>query len=650
MKNQAFIPIVLALFFSFALQAKEVETTSPDKKIKLTVDVQETVSMRVHAGTEVLFEINNVYLDTDKGRIPVANPQIGKVKRASVDRMVTPEIKEKQAQIPEKYNELLLEFKDKSKLQFRVYNDGVAYRFITNKGGELIVKNEYAQFIFDKNSELTYQQDRSMNSDYEASYVKKNIHSLPEDCMGNFPALVQTPSSKSILFLESNLEDYPCMWLKKEGDHLSAHYWNYPKVYNVKGDSKSRKRITESEDYIAKTKGTRDFPWRVFAISEQDTDLLKNQLVYLLAPECRIEDPSWVKPGWVTFDWWARRSLYNVDFKSGVNTATAKYMIDFAANFNVRYFLFDDGWTYKEDLTKTIDGLNIEEVVRYATNKNVDVMLWVTYALLDEQMETALDQFQKWGIKGIKIDFMNRSDQEVVDFYWRAAEETAKRKMVIDYHGAYRPDGLRRAYPNVLTREALIEFEYSGGTDKDNPDHHCTLPFIRNVAGPMDYIPGTMNNGTKKDFRSNHDRPMGQGTRAHSMAMAVITESPMQMLPDAQADYYKEEECTRFLTRIPVEWDEIVPLKGKVGDYVALARCNANEWYVAAITDWTPRMMDLTFDFLEEGKEYQMELFKDGINADLRAVDYKKEVRKVKKGDLIQLSMASGGGWVARIY
>lgn len=651
MRMKGALVAVFSLLISFTIMAKEVETLSPDKSIKLKVNVNEYVSMQVFSGTDLLFEVKDIHMDTDRGFIPARNAKIRSVKRSSADRIIVPEIKEKFSKIPEKYNEALITFKDKSRLQFRVYNDGVVYRFLTDLGGDMIINDEHAEFVFDKSSVLTFQQDSSMNSDYEAPYVVKDISSLEDGKTGNLPALLQTPSAVNVLFLESDTEDYPCMWIGKGQENLEAHFWNYPKVYNsIRGNSKDRRKILECEDYIAKTAGTRSFPWRIFAIGRQETDLLTNQLVYLLAPECKIEDPSWVKPGWVTFDWWARRGLYNVDFKAGINTETAKYMIDFAAGFGIRYFLFDDGWTYQEDLTRTIDGLDMPEVVRYATSKGVDVMLWVTYDLFDSQMDEALQKFDEWGIKGLKIDFMNRSDQEVVNFYWRAAEQTAKYKMVLDFHGAYRPDGLRRAYPNVLTREALVEFEQNGGTYKDNPDHHCTLPFIRNVAGPMDYIPGTMNNATKRNFRFNHDTPMGQGTRAHSIAMAVITESPMQMLPDPQSDYYREEECTRFLTQIPVEWDETVPLKGKIGDYVALARRNGDIWYAAAITDWTPRDMELTFDFLDEGKEYTIEIIKDGINADIRAIDYKKEIKKIRKGDRFPLSMVSGGGWVAKIY
>ena len=316
----------------------------------------------------------------------------------------------------------------------------------------------------------------------------------------------------------------------------------------------------------------------------------------------------------------------------------------------MQYYLFDLGWAYKNSLIKTTPKLDMDEVMRYAQEKGVGIMLWVASALLDEQMEIAMDQFEKWGIKGLKIDFIDRSDQDVSRFCWRVAEEAAKRKMILNFHGIYIPDGIRRAYPNVLTREALMEFEYNGFSDFVTPDHDCTLPFIRNVAGPQDYIPGTMMNATKKNFRQNNDTPMSQGTRVHSMAMAVISESPMQMLPDAPTLYYEEEECGRFLTRIPVEWDETKPLQGKVGDYVAIARRNGDEWYVGAITDWTPRKLILDFDFLDAGKNYTIELFRDGPNASKMAVDYVKEIGNVQKGKRMEIDMAPGGGWLARIY
>ncbi len=650
MKNKIYLFIFLFCLSSIYVKASEIKVLSPDKKMTLSVLVDKGVSLKLLSGEKELMNATNIQLNTDKGFLPAPGSKVSNVKRATVNKVVKPEIKEKKAEIPEVYNEVTVEFKDKTKLQFRLYNNGLSYRYLLSLPGEIIIKEDLADFSFDKNSKLTFQKDtKGNNSDYESPYVTAMIDTLKNNDMGNLPALVRNPDGKCILFLEADTKDYPCMWIKKTGNGLSSHFWNYPAEYNPKGNFKNRRVVTKSKDYIAKTTGTRSFPWKIFAVANNDTDLLENQLVYLMGEECKIQDPSWIKPGWVTFDWWARRGLYNVDFKAGINTATAKYMIDFAAEFGIRYFLFDDGWTYKEDLTRTIDGLDIKEVVKYADSKKVDVMLWVTYDHIDSQMDAALTKFEEWGIKGIKIDFINRSDQEAVDFYWKAAEQCAKHKMVIDFHGAYRPDGLRRAYPNVLTREALIEFEYNGGTNFDDPVHHCTLPFIRNVAGPMDYIPGTMINATKKAFRMSGDTPMGQGTRAHSIALAVITESPMQMLSDAQSDYYKERECTEFLTKIPVEWDQIVPLNGKVGEYVSMARKNGDNWYVATITNWSPRKQTLNFDFLDDNQTYTMEIIKDGLNSDIRAIDYKKEVRKIKKGDTIEVDLAPGGGWVASI-
>ncbi|MDR2038944.1 MAG: glycoside hydrolase family 97 protein [Bacteroidales bacterium] len=649
--KKTFVILLLAMFGITGVNASVTKILSPDGQLELQVIVEKGVSVRLFSEKAEVFSIEDIRLDTDKGIIPAENPRIRKIRKNSVNNIIKPVIKEKRAEIPEQYNETTIEFRDNSKLQFRLYNDGLAYRFILDLPGTIRINSDQADFVFDGNALITYQKDNNNpNSDYEKPYITTAINRMEANDMGNLPALVKNGAGKFVLFLEAGSKDYPVMWVKKTSGGLSSHYWGVPSGYNDKGNSYGRKRTTGNKDYIAETKASRNFPWKVFAFAEKETDLLTNQLVYLLGEECKIDDTSWIKPGWVTFDWWSRRGIYGVDFKAGVNTETAKYMVDFAHEFGIRYFLFDDGWTYKEDLTQAVPGLDIAEVVRYAGSKNVDVMLWVTYALFDDQMEKALEQFQKWGIKGIKIDFINRSDQEAVNFYWKAAEECARYKMAIDIHGAYRPDGLRRAYPNVLTREALIEFEYNGGRDWDNPDHHCTLPFIRNVAGPMDYIPGTMNNATKNDFRINGNKPMGQGTRAHAIAMAVIAESPIQMLSDAQPLYYNNRECTEFLLDIPVEWDEIAPLDAKIGDYVAIARRNGSVWYATAITDWDPRKINISLDFLEAGKEYTMEFIRDGINANATAVDYRKEIKRgVKKGDRIEIDMASGGGWIAKI-
>ena len=417
---------------------------------------------------------------------------------------------------------------------------------------------------------------------------------------------------------------------------------------SYEGPAYTQGRVTKHADSIAKTEGARTYPWRILALAREDGDLITNQLVYLLAAPLALDDISWIKPGVVTFDWWGRRNIYGVDFKAGINTATAKYFIDFASAYGFEYFLFDDGWSDRTNLLEVIADLDMEEVCAYAKQKGVGVMLWMVWATLDRQYKEAFDKFAEWGIAGVKIDFMDRDDQKMVNFYHRMAKEAAARKMVIDFHGAYKPTGLRRAYPNVLTREGLIEVEQNGWSDLANPEHHTLLPFIRMVAGPMDYIPGTMNNAQKHNFRPVGDRPMGLGTRAHDLALFVILESPVQMLPDAPSDYYREHECTEFMAQIPVEWDETRVLEAKVGDYVMLARRRGSTWFVGAITDWDRRKFELRLDFLDDGA-YAMEAIRDGINADVRAIDYKKENRAVRKGQTLELDLVPGGGWVARI-
>jgi alpha-glucosidase len=349
------------------------------------------------------------------------------------------------------------------------------------------------------------------------------------------------------------------------------------------------------------------------------------------------------------FDWWGKSNIYGVDFKAGINTETAKYFIDFCAEHGFRYFLFDDGWCPEEDLLHPKAGLNMAEVTAYAETKGVDIMLWILWHTLEKQWDQAFEQFRKWGIKGIKIDFMNRDDQPMVEFYEASARKAAEDKMIVDFHGAYKPCGLSRKYPNVLTREALIEFEYNGWTQYDTPVHHNLLPYIRMFSGAMDYIPATMRNSTKDNFRPVGDYPMGQGTRAHAMALWVVLSSPLTMLPDSPSDYYREKECTEFLTKIPVVWDETKLLKGKIARYTVMARRSGSEWYIGAITDWDKRSIDLETGFLTPGK-YRLEAIEDGINANARAEDYKMINISFEAGDTLKLNLASGGGWLAHIY
>lgn len=630
--------------------AERYELRSPDGTVGLAVEVGERIDFAVRVDGGTVIEVAGLSLMIADRDVMGANARVTGQARDAVSREVRPEIREKNAVIPERYNELMLTFEANFALTFRAYDNGVAYRFSTSLPGDLVIASERASWQFADSASVICQKEKSFRSAYEEPYSEQAIGELKAEDLCCLPLLVTPPGGPRVLVTESDLRDYPGMWLRGTGGaSLEAAFAGYPLEESYEGSPYVHGRVTRHADYIARTSGTRTYPWRIIAIARSDGDLIANQLVYLLAPPLALDDVSWIKPGVVTFDWWGRRNIYGVDFKAGINTATAKYFIDFASEFGFEYFLFDDGWTDGADLFKIHPDLDMEAVCAYAKQKNVGVMLWVIWATLDRQCEAALDRFAEWGIRGIKIDFMNRDDQKMVDFCYRIAREAAKRHMVIDFHGAYKPAGLRRAYPNVLTREGLIEVEQNGWSDQANPEHHALLPFIRMVAGPMDYIPGTMNNAQKHEFRPVGDRPMGLGTRAHDIALFVILESPMQMLPDAPSDYYRERECTEFIAQIPVEWDETRVLEAKVGDYVVLARRRGDVWFVGAITDWQARQFDLRFDFLGPSP-YEMEFLRDGVNAATRAIDYRKEKKTVTADATMKIDLAPGGGWVARIY
>jgi alpha-glucosidase len=542
-----------------------------------------------------------------------------------------------------------IEFKSSFSVIFRLYNEGLAYRFATSGKDSLIVIKENLNIQLDPNDSLRFQPSKSFNSSYETPYEFKKISAIDNGNLCHLPALVEKQNGSFVMITEADLYNYPGLWLSGTGkSELKATNPPFPRKYNYSGNIYGYGQIAEKEDFIAKVKGSRTFPWRIFAVAGSEAGLINNNMVYLLASPTSLTDVSWIKSGVVMFDWWGKSNIYGVDFKAGINTETAKYYIDFCAAHGFRYFLFDDGWCPKDDLLHEVPGLNMAEVTAYAKTKGVDVMLWVIWHAVQKQWDQAFDQFEKWGIKGIKMDFMNRDDQPMVEFYEAVARKAAEKKMVVNFHGAYKPCGLSRKYPNVLTREALIEFEYNGWTTYDNPEHHNLLPYIRMFCGPMDYIPATMRNSTKDNFKPFGDYPMGQGTRAHAMALFVILSSPMEMLPDSPSDYYREKECTQFLTKIPVEWDETRLLEGKISKYTVLARRSGDSWFVGAITNQQERNLEIYTDFLKQGK-YHIEIIEDGMNANTRAEDYKKIERDIASGNILKLNLAAGGGWVARI-
>jgi alpha-glucosidase len=625
----------------------EYEVTSPNNNLRLKVDVEQKILYSLGYKSKQLIEPSAISLTLNGSRILGSKPEVVEVKRRSVDEQIFPPVRIKSKVIADKFNEMSIEFKGGFELICRAYDDGAAYRFVTNIDGEIEVIAEEATFNFTGNHTIYFPEEESFQTHSERQYKYLKLGEISDKMMCYVPALVEVQDGPKVLITEADLEDYPGLYLRGGGG--KSLYGKFP-AYALEEKARNDRDVpvTKRADFIAKTSGRRSFPWRVLIVADKDGDLIESQMIYKLAKPSQLEDTSWIKPGKVAWDWWNANNLYGVDFKAGINTETYKYYIDFAAKYGIEYIIFDEGWYVLGDLTKITKGLDVEELFRYAKSKNVGIIPWVIWKTLDDQLEAAMDQFERWGAKGLKVDFMQRDDQWMVNFYHKIAKETAKRHMLVDFHGSYKPAGLQRTYPNVITREGVRGLEHSKWSKDANPEHNVTIPFLRMVAGPMDYTPGAMNNAQQSDFQPIFNRPMSMGTRCHQLAMYVVYESPLQMLADSPSNYLREPECMEFLAKVPTVWDETKVLDAKVADYVLLARKNGDEWYVGAMTDWTGRELTVDFSFLGPG-QHTIDIYKDGINADRFGNDYKKETTKVSAADKMKIKLAPGGGWAAII-
>lgn len=643
MKSFYIIPLLL---YAYLVSGQTYTLQSPDGKIHSSIAVDQSITYCIFYNQEPIINSSVINIQIDKSVLD--NREVLNVKRSSVDQNIYPVIREKSSTIRDHYNELTIEFRNNVLLTFRAYNNGVAYQWETHKDDSITILNETAQFAFHKNDSSLYPLEAGFYSHNERLYKHFAIHQINTGNLASLPVLVKH-NNINMLICEADLYDYPGMWLTGNADDkLAATFPPCPS--EVRQTSDRDLRVVRTENYIARTKGNRTFPWRVIMIEASDKGLLDNQLVYLLSRETE-EDFSWVRPGKVAWDWWNALNLYNVDFRSGINTDTYKYYIDFASQYGLEYIILDEGWSPTTDITVCVEDINMTELLTHAAEKNVGIILWVLWTSLDKQMTDALNLYQKWGIKGIKVDFMQRDDQVAVNFYEHTAKEAAKRKLIVDFHGAFKPTGMERLYPNVLTREGVYGLEQSkwDNTRSISPEHNVTLPFIRNAVGPMDYTPGAMINAQINAWAPIYSRPMSLGTRCHQLAMYIVYTSPLQMLCDVPSNYYREPECMDFLSSVPVVWEQSVTLEGKTGDYVVIARKAASgDWYVGAMTDWDARDLQVDFLFLEDGN-YRMESWQDGVNADHVAIDFSTAAESVNNKTIKSIHLAPGGGWVARI-
>lgn len=658
---------ILCLSISLA-HAQQYQLTSPNGKLTVTVNAGATLTWEIgHDGTTVIqpSAIALQGVDEKSGKKEITFGKDVKVLRAErkSEKTSFPTPFYKRANVEDIYNQLTLKCRGGYSVQFRAYDDGAAYRFISDLSKPFIVNSETADFNFAKDSKafVPYVNDNRSGERYsysfESYYDEGKLSDMFTDSLAITPLMVELDGGKKAVIMEAGLEDYPGMFLTinpKTRQGVQAEFAPYPLEEVIGGHNRLNLIPTKRADYIARTAGHRTFPWRVVLVSEKDTQLADNDMAQRLAPASRIADTSWIKPGKVAWDWWNTCNLTGVDFKAGMNTPTYKAFIDFAAANALEYIIIDEGWSGEESLLEISPKINLKELIAYGKQKGVDIILWASWRNTDKETEEVFSRYAGMGIKGFKVDFFDRDDQPMMQSVARIAECAAKHKLLLDLHGL-KPYGIQRTYPNILNFEGVKGLEnakwepiVNGAPLHNFPRYDVTAPYLRQLTGPMDYTPGAMVNATRGTFRAVNDHPMSQGTRVHQMAMYTIFEAPLQMLADSPSKYMKEQECTDFIAKVPTVFDETVALDGEIGEYITLARRKDGIWYIASMTNWTPRDCTIDLSFLGEGS-YQAEIFSDGINADREATDYKKDVRTVTSKDKLKIHMAPGGGWTARI-
>ena len=638
---------LFALLLTFAtawgshLSAKVIDVKSPNGELNISVDVKDKIYYSVSYGNDLL--LKDCYLNLQLENETLGNnPKLRSTKKGVIDESVKREIPLKNAVVKNHCNTLRMNFAGNYAVEFRVFDNGVAYRFITDKKGDNIVMGEDFVLNFPANYKAHLSQPNGFKTSYEYPYTHVNSEEYKAtDRMSYLPILLETDKPYKILISEADLHDYPCMFLKSTGRNgMQSLFPKVPLEFGEDGDRSLK--ILKEADYIAKTAGKRSFPWRFMVITKEDKQLLENEMVYNLSTPCVLEDYSWIKPGQVSWEWWHDARLYGVDFRSGYNMDSYKYYIDFASKFGIPYIIMDEGWAKStRDPYTPNPTINLAELIQYGKERNVKIVLWLTWLAVENNFDL-FKTFADWGVAGVKIDFMDRSDQWMVNYYERVAKEAAKHKLFVDFHGSFKPAGLERKYPNVLSYEGVLGMEQGGNC---RPANSIYLPFMRNAVGPMDFTPGSMLSAQPEDNRSTRANAMGSGTRAYQMALFVVFESGLQMLADNPVYYYRERPCTEFISSVPVTWDETKVLYAKVGEAVVVARRKGDKWFIGGITNNEGRTINLDLSFLPAGQSFTLTSFEDGINADRQAMDYKQRESKVNNATQLTIKMVRNGGW-----
>ena len=682
---------VIALICHNKAASQGYDISSPDSHLNINVNFSKATCFNITYKGQKVVEKICVDLTLSDGRAFGSSPKVASTKAEKINQSIVAPIPIKDRVIHSDFNQLTFLFQKKYILIIRAYNEG----FVIKVYFKLFINYIFGiVFVIYKSVRKTF----IICSHNERLYNRIDISNLTDKDFCSLPVLFDSNDTK-ILFSEASLYDYPGMFLEKTSDNtLVSKFPNYvlkatsaifdptkgdQKLEGTENDSDRTQQIVKEGDYIAKIDGKKEFPWRVFIVSDDDRTFVESNLIKQLSESSKLEDTSWIKPGKVAWDWWNANNVYGVDFKAGINQETYKYYIDFASKNNIEYILLDEGWTKSTtQIYEANPNIQIQELINYASSKNVGVFLWVLWKPLDKDMEGLLKLYSSWGAAGVKVDFMKRNDQYMVTSYEKIAEVAAKYKILVNFHGAFKPSGIECRWPNVLTYEGVMgneqnkwkvsNFPFSNNIFPVDPEHNLTIPFIRMAAGPMDYTPGAMTNVNRFDYKWSpadvsppgfnalgqplsiednmhaiNTRPMVTGTRAHQVAMYTVFESPLQMMCDSPTLYKKEQETVDFITQIPTVWDETIVLEAAVSDYIVVARRSGEEWYLGAMTDWEPRDFDIALSFLNENTDYSVQIFKDGINADRNAMDYKVDQKTMSSTTPLQIQMSSGGGFSA---
>ena len=659
MKRILSVLALLSVIFCSCAKEGSYTLTSPDGKVVAEVTVDGGTSYTVaYNGNVVVSKATAAMVLADGTTLGAG--KVRKVTPYSVNQTIAAQLYTRN-EVADNYNALKVEFADRSAIEFRAYDEGVVYRFSTTRSGEMTVQNEVYSLGFDKpyNCWIAYnnltgtKKDKYFTS-FEHLYKYLPINEVDAARVAFTPVVVDVDGVK-VLIAESDVENYTGMFIGNADSDcaLEGELAPVPAEEVVGGHNKLQGIVTARESYIAKCQGTRAFPWRVLIISDDEAKIANSDMIYCLASPSRLADTSWIVPGKVAWEWWNHWGLTDVNFKPGVNTETYKAYIDFAVQYGVEYVILDEGWAtkYENNLLSIVPAIDMQGILDYAARKGVGIILWAGYNAFNVDMERVCQHYSALGVKGFKIDFMDRDDQLMTQFYYRAAETCAKYKLMVDLHGCAKPAGLNRTYPNVVNFEAVHGLEQMKWRkpDTDQMEYDVTIPFIRMVAGPIDYTQGAMLNATKDKYQPNNKKPMSQGTRCHQLAAYAVFYSPLSMLCDSPSNYRKNVECTEFIASVPTVWDQSVVLDGKIGQYVITARRSGKTWYVGGMTNWTPRILEVNLSQLGIAAGAEIDIFADGKRASVDGTDYTRQSITLPESGVISVELASGGGFMLTV-